>query len=320
MIISLDFELHWGVRDHRRLSGGECSRLLAARAAIPRILDLFEEFRIHATWATVGLLFARSRLEARAFTPDPKPTYLESALNAFDEQIGKDERDDPFHFAPSLISEIASRPGQEIASHSFSHYCCMERGQTGEQFEADLRSAAAIAANSGHTLRSYVFARNQVNPAYLPLLEHNGISCYRSTEDATIKKSASFKEQQRLSSRIGRLLDTYVDVCGPQTTAWPDGDLQPIALGASRYLRPFPPAFAMLQPMLLGRISRAMEHAAKCREIFHVWFHPEDFAPRIEQNLRLLRQVLEIFQQFRSEYGMVSFSMSQVAATKETGI
>jgi peptidoglycan/xylan/chitin deacetylase (PgdA/CDA1 family) len=318
LVISLDFELHWGVRDHRPLSARECSRLLAARAAIPRILDVFEEFRIRATWATVGLLFAKSRSEAQYFTPTPKPTYLESTLSAFHEQLGRDERDDPFHFAPSLISEIASRRGQEIGSHSFSHYYCMEPGQTGEQFEADLRSAAAIAANSGHVLRSYVFARNQVNSAYLPCLDRNGIWCYRSNEDAVFKRSGSFREQQRLPNRIARLLDAYMNICGHETTGWPDGDPPPIALRASRYLRPFHPVFAIPQPRQLNRIRQAMEHAARHCEIFHLWFHPEDFAPHVEANLRLLRQTLEIFQQLHREHGMASLSMSELLAKEET--
>ena len=317
LVVSLDFELHWGVRDRRPLSARECSRLLAARAAIPRILDVFEEFRIRATWATVGLLFAKSRSEALNFAPTPKPTYLESKLNPFNELPGKDERDDPFHFAPSLISEIASRPGQEIGSHSFSHYYCMEPGQTGEQFEADLRSAIAIAANSGHVLRSYVFARNQVNSAYLPLIDRNGICCYRANENAEIKRPASFKEQQRFTYRIGRLLDAYMNICGPQTTGWTDGASPPIALCASRYLRPFHPAFAILQPRQLSRICQAMEHAAKHQEIFHLWFHPEDFAPHVEENLRLLRQALEIFQLLHREHGMVSLSMSELLAKKK---
>ena len=88
-VISLDFELHWGVRDHRPLSRAECSRLLAARAAVPRILDLFEEFSISATWATVGMLFARSRDEAHAFAPYHKPNYSDSRLDPFREQFGK---------------------------------------------------------------------------------------------------------------------------------------------------------------------------------------------------------------------------------------
>jgi peptidoglycan/xylan/chitin deacetylase (PgdA/CDA1 family) len=313
-VISLDFELHWGVRDHRPLSSAECSRLLAARAAVPRILDLFEEFSISATWATVGILFARSRDEAYAFAPYRQPNYANSRLNAFREQLGKDETDDPFHFAPSLIAEIASRKGQEIGSHSFSHYYCMEPGQTVAEFEADIQSAVGIAANSGHTVRSYVFARNQVNPAYLPVLRQAGIIAYRANEQTAIKNAASFKEQQRANYRLGRLLDAYVDVCGPQISHWPQGP-RPFALYASRYLRPHNRKSAMLEPMLLRRIGEAMKSAALRGEVFHVWFHPEDFAPFVKENLRLLRRVLQSFERHRTEYGMLSLSMAQLSGS-----
>src|SRR5262245_13071649 len=56
LVISLDFELHWGVRDKRPVDGSYRENLLGAREAIPRMLDLFEEFGIAATWATVGFL------------------------------------------------------------------------------------------------------------------------------------------------------------------------------------------------------------------------------------------------------------------------
>src|SRR6185437_962424 len=260
-VISLDFELHWGVRDHRPLSGAERSRLLAARDAIPRLLDLFDEFSISATWATVGLLFARSREEARAFAPKRKPNYADPRLNPYSEQLGKNEKDDPFHFAPTLIAAIARRRGQEIGSHSFSHFYSMEPGQTAAEFEADVRSAVAIAANAGHTVTSYVFARNQVNPAYLPILQLAGMSGYRANEPTRIKGAAPFKEQQRMNRRLGRLLDAYIDLCGPQTTLSPRMR-RPFALHASRYLRPYDPRTAVFEPLLLKRIGQAMQHAA----------------------------------------------------------
>src|SRR5215472_13914167 len=73
LVISLDFELHWGVRDSASLDENERARLLSARRIVPRMLDLFEEFSIHATWATVGLLFAHSRTEVEAFKPTRRP-------------------------------------------------------------------------------------------------------------------------------------------------------------------------------------------------------------------------------------------------------
>ena len=55
LVISLDFELFWGVRDNRSIEDYK-ENLLGGRLAIPQILDLFDSYNIHATWATVGFL------------------------------------------------------------------------------------------------------------------------------------------------------------------------------------------------------------------------------------------------------------------------
>jgi alkyl hydroperoxide reductase subunit AhpC len=55
-----------------------------------------------------------------------------------------------------------------------------------------------------------------------------------------------------------------------------------------------------------------MQHAAETGQIFHLWWHPEDFAPYCAQNLAMLRHVLELFSQYRSQYGMSSLSMNEV--------
>jgi len=76
-VISLDFELMWGVRDlQTKETYG--ANVLGARLAIPAMLALFEEFGLHVTWATVGLLFfgarAGRRAGRRAARPTPTPT------------------------------------------------------------------------------------------------------------------------------------------------------------------------------------------------------------------------------------------------------
>jgi peptidoglycan/xylan/chitin deacetylase (PgdA/CDA1 family) len=311
LVISLDFELHWGVRDRVLLDDAERARLLQARDGIPRILDLFEEYSVHATWAVVGLLFARSSEEAEAFRPHKEPHYRDARLNPYREKIGKGENDDPFHFAPSLIDQIAKRRGQEIASHSFSHYYCLEPGQTGEEFESDLQSAIAIAANAGYTLRSYVFPRNQVNPPYLTALRRSGILAYRGNEPIEVRKAGSFAEQRRPDRRIARLLDTYADIYGPLTVARPTSS-ELLSVPASRYFRAYRPALGLLEPYLLRRIAGAMKYAAEHAEVFHLWWHPEDLAAHVDQNLRILRSLLQTFAEYRARYEMVSLSMAEL--------
>jgi peptidoglycan/xylan/chitin deacetylase (PgdA/CDA1 family) len=311
LVISLDFELHWGVRDRVPLDRTQRTRLLAARSIIPRLLDLFEEFSIHATWATVGILFAHSREEANAFMPVRKPRYRENKLNPYQEKLGRDEIEDPFHFAPTLIAEIATRPGQEIGCHSFSHYYCSEEGQTADEFEADVASAVAIAAGAGYALRSYVFPRNQVNSEYLPLLKRAGIRAYRGTELPSAKLPGSFAEQRRLDKRFARLLDSYADIYGSQTFEWP-GHSTIESIAASRYLRPYSSVLRALQSFQHRRISQAMEQAARRGEVFHLWWHPEDFATHCDENLCFVRSVLATFDSCRREHGMVSLSMAEI--------
>ena len=74
LVISLDFELHWGVRDSRTLDSYRAN-LLGVRQAIPAMLELFAARGIHATWATVGILFCRNKKELE----DTLPTVLENS-------------------------------------------------------------------------------------------------------------------------------------------------------------------------------------------------------------------------------------------------
>ena len=57
LIVSLDFELFWGMQDGHTLESYQ-DHVLGGRKAIPQLLKLFAKYGIHATWATVGLMFA----------------------------------------------------------------------------------------------------------------------------------------------------------------------------------------------------------------------------------------------------------------------
>lgn len=310
-LVSLDFELQWGVRDLLPLSAWQKEKLLAARRTIPLILDLFEEFSIHATWAVVGLLFAHTREEVQQFLPCFRPGYRNRNLDAYGEALGKDEEEDPYHFAPSLVAEIAKRPAQEIGCHSFSHYYSLEDGQTVHEFAADLSSAVAIMRKSGYIAESYVFPRNQVNEIYLPILERAGVICYRTTEDVPAKRARPFSEQRRWSDRLARILDSYVDIHGNQTSE--TLSQHPVALPASRYLRPHRVSLDLLEPLRFSRIANAMEYAATQQKVFHLWWHPEDFALDPDRNLRFLRKVLCEYRSCERRFGMTTMSMREAA-------
>ncbi len=137
--VSLDCELFWGVRDHRTLTGyGENIRNV--HRVVPRLLELFRRYDVHATWAVVGFLFFEDQSSLLKNIPQEKPSYANSRFDQYN-YILQEELDPLYHFAPNLIKQIAATPNQEIATHTFSHYYCLERGQTAGQFKVDIEHA-----------------------------------------------------------------------------------------------------------------------------------------------------------------------------------
>jgi peptidoglycan/xylan/chitin deacetylase (PgdA/CDA1 family) len=324
LVISLDFELHWGIRDIEPANGSYRQTMLKTRQVVPRLLHLFEEFDIAATWATVGLLFAQSREEALHYMPAPalQPAYHNTILSPYDEPLGQNEEEDPVHFAASLIRLIRQSPRQEIGTHTFSHYYCLEPGQTRATFRADLESAVAIAKSHNLELRSIVFPRNQLNPSYMDVLHEFGITCYRQTEKGWMYDPAPTKDKQHLFLRGTRLLDSYLNVSGLQLTDWqqvphPDGLCE---VPASAFLRAHKPYLRHLEMLRLRRIVHSIEAAAANGKIFHLWWHPQDFGNYTDENLHFLRIILEAFARCRERYGMKSLSMGDVASRAQTRV
>lgn len=319
-VISLDFELHWGVRDHERPDGPYRANLLGARKAIPLLLQLFERYDISATWATVGFLFAESREQVRKFEPALRPCYYDQAFDPYAEPLGEGENNDPLHFAPSLIEQIRRCPRQEIATHTFSHYYCREPGQTVESFKADLSSAVAIAAERGIQFRSIVFPRNQVNPEYHQAVLDAGIICYRGSEPGWMHRGIN-RQERTLGLRVARIADTYIDITGKRTAHW-DEVLEPSGLcnvRASRFLWPYRPGLKGLEEKRLKRTIDQVKTAALDDAIFHIWFHPHNFGVYLEENLHVLEAILQAFAFARERYGMRSLSMNAVAEMVREG-
>ena len=142
LVISLDFELYWGVRDNRSIENYQ-ENILGGRLAIPKILALFDSYYIHATWAVVGLLCFDTKTELVAALPQKQPSYINNNLSPYKyiESVGSSEQKDPFHYGYSLLKNIAACPNQEIGTHTFSHYYCLEDGQNLQEFTADLQAA-----------------------------------------------------------------------------------------------------------------------------------------------------------------------------------
>jgi peptidoglycan/xylan/chitin deacetylase (PgdA/CDA1 family) len=335
--ISLDFELHWGGFEkwplqstNYELRGTNDGVSIKStfdyqkyfnntRQLIPEMLALFNQHEVHVTWATVGMLFHKTREELLSNTPEHKPTYTEEQLSAYhyiqSKGIGHDEQDDPFHFAPSLIEKVIATPHQELASHTFSHFYCNEAGQTLEQFRDDLKAAQRVAGKYGRQLKSLVFPRNQFNDQYLKVCFEEGITSVRSNPLDWFWNIESTQQESKWK-RLNRGLDAYFPV-GKKNTYKIDSlharKGYPICIPASRLLRPYNPKEYFLNDFKINRIKSEMTRAAQQCEVYHLWWHPHNFGLYPEQSLEGLRVILKHYDYCKEKWGMESLSMEEIS-------
>ena len=317
-MISLDFELMWGMFDKVTTeSYGENIR--GAHTAIPELLALFEQYETHATWATVGMLMHKNNETLKAHLPAEnfRPTYKNAALSSYDYfSRAVDGRPDmhQYHFAPELVGQIVNTPGQELASHTFSHYYCLDGSENSEAiFTADCAAMQTAADHFGVTLTSIVFPRNQTTPPALATCSREGILAYRGTEEHFLYRARKENQQTNPLIRAVRLLDHYLNLSGHHTHKIPAKETGIVNVPASRFLRPYSPSLRQLEPLRLRRIKNAMTHAAKTGEVFHLWWHPHNFGTHRKENFANLIEILEHFKELEHEYGMQSRNMTELA-------
>jgi hypothetical protein len=318
--ISLDFELYWGMLDV--CSADEFSEdLQGTPEAVREMLRLFKQYQVHATWASVGLLFAQDAHTASAFYPQIEPQYLNKKLNAYQylRHFADKSADwnNAYHFAPALLDLIKATDYQEVASHTFSHYYCLENTPSTAAFAADMQAAVNIAATKNIKLESLVFPRNQWNSDYLSILKQAGISSYRGNEDSWLYRASS-EENIPFFKRVLKQFDALINLSGFHTYSLQDVKNKtkpnmPYNLPSSRQLRSHGQSWSFLNSAKKKRICKAMEHAAKQGEIFHLWWHPEDFGNNVVERIQFLESILRHYQKLKLQYNMQSLTMAEVS-------
>lgn len=310
--VSLDMELFWGVHDTAKfdyMNNVRNGRLIA----IPNMLDLFNKYGIHTTWAIVGAAFAESVNELKRYLPkkENQPSYdnkTRSPYHLFDENvIDEDGKNLSAFLAGKDIEKIKSIPYQEIGTHTFSHYYCNEKGQTVDQFKEDIRAAKKIAEDKGVALTSIVYPKNEIDVEYLTAASELGIISYRGIENNWIYNSSL----PMIFKRLLRFADAYFPISGPNCHEMTkNGGL--INICASRILKPYNPKLSFLEPLKLRRIKRQMLYAAKKNKIFHIWWHPHNFGSNTDKNLKMLEEILKYYSELQRKYNMNSLNMSEL--------
>lgn len=278
VVVSLDFELRWGVYDvYRDDVGGYRRNLEGVRDAVPGLLELFRTHGVRATWATVAALVCESWDEYEARAP-AAPQYLDAA---FAPVAGLRNLDPTgrLHFAPDLVRTVVEAPGQELGSHSFSHWFFGEAGFHRGDATRDAEAVRALFMDKfGLAPTSFVFPRNQV--AFEDELIATGLRALRTNPRGLVwRLPASLRESP--PARVVRLVQAF-------------GGIQ-----AARRLGPLVPASAFvrlgLPRPLFGAHLRAIAGAVRrCRpdEFVHLWFHPHNLGDAPEARLAELGELL----------------------------
>lgn len=314
-IISLDFELLWGVRDKKTIDQYG-SNIRGVHQIIPRLLQLFEYYQVAVTFSTVGFLFFENKAELLEHIPNNLPSYdnknLSPYLGHFD-ILGNTASEDPYHYAPNMIQAIQQQPQHEIGTHTFSHYYCLEAGQTVEQFKEDLVQAIAVAKEKGINITSIIFPRNQYDDSYLKVCYDLGIYCFRGNENSWIYESRNGNDESLLRRAL-RLIDAYVNISGHHghTDTFIKNNKLIANVASSRFLRPYSQKLSFLERFRLQRITSSMTYAAKHNLSYHLWWHPHNFGVNQEENLNFLAKILSHYASLNLRYGFQSYTMSNL--------
>ena len=176
------------------------------------------------------------------YLPAERPDYQKKEYDPYP-YLEQNELEKIYHFAPALIEQIKKTPGQEIGTHTFSHFYTLEKNTTIEQFRNDLRSAIAIAKEKGIEIKSIVFPRNQYSDEHIKACLEEGIKIYRGNELSGAYKPIS-RENENIFRKGIRFADAYINITGHHCHAIPAaGEI--INVPASRFLRPYNPKFKM---------------------------------------------------------------------------
>ena len=279
VVISLDFELRWGVADKLPDSPEPYRRNLEGEPeAVYGMLEYFGREGIGATWATVGAVSCSDWDEYLDRAPPP-PAY-EDPRHGFKNSWRALDPHGDLHFAPAAVAAIAAACGQELASHTFSHIYFRETGCGPGDVVADSRAvAAAFEEKFGIMPTSFVFPRNQLG--HVDLLRQAGIRRWRTNPRARSWNATRRDEQSRLTRGM-RLIDALAPIGSRRA---PSHEMR------ASYLIRFPLS-DRLWKLHMRRIQRDARDL-RCGETLHLWWHPHNLGANVAGNLRRLAELID---------------------------
>ena len=310
LVISIDFELIWGTLD---LFGPERFRRsceLEREVIIDRLLDLFADLDVSATWCVLGHLFLDGcePINGQKHPEVIRPTHAWHKKDWFQHDPCGDEESAPMFLGRSLVEKIRACPtSQEIGCHSFSHVIFGDSGCSRATAESEVRECVRLARDLGVRLRSFAFPRNSVG--HLDVLRDHGFSCYRGPEPNWYEKAAWPRALKRLAHLWDVITAARPPVVMPERTGaglWniPGSMIYFPKHGIRRHI---PISFRV------RRAKKGIDAAVGQKRIFHLWFHPTNLADSTDEMIDGLRSILEYAASLRERDELDILTMGSLA-------
>ena len=308
--LSLDLELIWGTLD---LFGPAAFRRSCEveRAVIDRLLALFVEFEIPATWCVVGhLLLDRCYAENGRKHPEiVRPQHAWSRGDWFAHDPDGTEAQAPIFLGRSLVEKIRScSVPQEIGCHSFSHVIFGDVGCSRETARSEVDACLKAARQMGLSMQSFSFPRNQVG--HREVLAESGFACFRGPEPTWYGSPLVPAIIQRVAHLLNVVTMAQPPVSLPMRTT--DGLVD--VPGSMVYF----PAHGLRRIIPVSwRVRRALkglDAAVRERRVFHLWMHPTNLVDEMEAMFKGLRQILGHVSRLRDRGLLDAMPMGALAA------
>lgn len=298
-VFSLDTELAWGSVHHGGYANHE-KEFERTRYVIDALLELFELYGIHGTWAVVGKLML-----AKGET-DPAVTGAGSLNGRTGPFNWRAEEDDHYWHGPDIVERIRScSVHQEIGSHNYTHMIMGTPGSEGHNFDHELKACKAVASERDIELKSFVYPRNEVD--HLDVLASNGFTSYRG-----VAPSWTWRVPGTVGKRVARLADHLLPVPAPVVRATDHNGIVNVPASYSYLHRT---GWARYVPISV-RVRKSiltMRKAASSNGIFHLWTHPFNIASDPENLLSGLERVFREYKRLHDSGLIQSRTMTQIA-------
>lgn len=311
--ISLDFEKFWGLHDV--ISIEQADHLRQVDFVVDRLLKLFLRYDTHVTWAFVGMLAFKDFDHLKNSNSEFEIPYQNPNYSPFPLRTEKYGDFDPnLLFALASLNAIQAVPHQELSSHTFSHFYTMENGIGTNEFRTDLALMQAVEESFNEPLKTIVFPRNQINNEILALLAKENYIAFRGNQINRYWSNSAFDKESGLKKMM-RVLDAYLPVS--RTKSFKRDELPRmnglLNIPANRFLRP-PTSYNQLEKRKVKRVKNEMLKAAKKGWVYHLWWHPHNFAKQPEIALKQLEEILAYYHVLKQKFNFENLNMKEIAA------